>query len=140
MNPPLPQRGTLRGAIMLAGVAAGVAVIALACGDGSPSWRRAVAFSGGLCLASSLTGWAVARWPYRSPATAVAGGLAATAVRLFGPLAGLAWLHGAGHAWREAGADRLLLAFYLSLLATDIAVNIISAERSSRTGGGNAAN
>jgi len=134
------HRRTLQGVAILIGVAACVAVIAIATGDGSPSWNRAVAFSGSVCLAASLAGWIVARWPRRSPAMRLAGGLAGLCVRIMPPLAALAWLRVADEGWRGSGADRLLLAFYLSLLATDIILNIMEMERSGGRRGGNAAN
>lgn len=131
---------SLVGAVALACVAACVALIALACGDGSLSWQRTVAFSGGLVLTGCLAAWFIGRWPHRSPAMAVAGGLAAVVVRIMVPLAALAWVRFSDTGPRPAGADLLLLVFYLPLLATDILLNIMEMKRSGRASGGNGAN
>jgi hypothetical protein len=118
------RRTTRRGAVVLLGVLTAVVTVALAAGDGSPSFHRAVAFTAAVCGGAALAGWFVSRWPCRSPATAVAASLAAVLVRLAAPLAALAWLQSGGEALRAAGADRLLVSFYLALLATDIVLNI----------------
>lgn len=140
MPRPARHRRTIRGAIVLVGVAACVAVAAIGSGDGTPSWQRTVAFTGGLCLTASLAGWIVARWPHRSPALAVAGGLAGVLVRIMPPLAALAWLRGSQTTDRGDAAEFLVLAFYLPLLATDIFLNMMEVERPGRTGGGNSVN
>jgi hypothetical protein len=100
-------------------------LFALALGDGTSSFRRAVAITAVVCGAGSGVGWMISRLPCRNPATAVAASLAAVFLRLAIPLAALAWLQTEGHALREAGADRLLAGFYLLLLATDIVLNIM---------------
>lgn len=134
------RRWTIGGGLTLGAVAVGVALLALAAGDGSPSWRRAVAFSGVVCGSAALTGWGAARWPHSTPAMTVAGGLAAVVLRIMPPLAALGWLTTAGGDLRAAGADRLLVVFYLALLASDIALHIMERGRGGSPGGGNAAN
>jgi hypothetical protein len=119
-----PRRTTRVGAGVLLGVLLSVVLVALAAGDGSPLFHRTVAFTAAVSGAAALAGWIVSRWPCRSPATAVAAGLAAILVRLAAPLAALAWLQSGGETLRAAGADRLLVSFYLALLATDIVLNI----------------
>jgi hypothetical protein len=122
-------RTTLVGAVVLLGILLAAVLVALAVGDGTPSFHRAVAFTAAVCGGAALAGWIVSRWPCRSPATAVAAGLAAILVRLAAPLAALAWLQSGGETLRAAGADRLLVSFYLALLATDIVLNIACREK-----------
>jgi hypothetical protein len=124
-----PRRTTRVGAGVLLGALLAVVLVALAAGDGSPSFHRAVAFTAAVCGGAALAGWIVSRWPCRSPATAVAAGLAAILVRVTAPLAALAWLQSGGETLRAAGADRLLVSFYLALLATDIVLNIACREK-----------
>jgi hypothetical protein len=119
------RRTTRRGAVVLLGVLTAAVLVALAAGDGSPSFHRAVAFTTAVCGGAALAGWIVSRWACRSPATAVAASLAAVLVRLAAPLAALGWLQSGGETLRVAGADRLLVSFYLALLATDIVLNIM---------------
>jgi hypothetical protein len=117
------------GAGVLLGVLTAMVLVALATGDGSPSFHRAVAFTAAVCGAAALTGWLVSRWPCRSPANVVAASLAAVFIRLAAPLAALGWLQRGGETLRAAGADRLLVSFYLALLATDIVLNIAYREK-----------
>lgn len=131
---------TICGILVLATVL-GVAVLgAMWVGDGSPSRSRAIAFSAGVCGLGALGGWIAARWPKRTPGMAVAGGLAAVALRLLLPLAALSWLQTEGRALRSAGADGLLLVFYLALLATDIVLHMMGAWRTGRSRGENVVN
>jgi hypothetical protein len=123
------RRTTRIGAVVLLGVLTAMVLVALAAGDGSPSFHRAVAFTAAVCGGAALAGWIVSRWPCRSPATAVAAGLAAILVRVTAPLAALAWLQSGGETLRAAGADRLLVSFYLALLATDVVLNIACREK-----------
>lgn len=118
-------RRTLIGAVVLLAMLSAATLFTLALGDGTSSFRRAVAFTAVVCGAGSGVGWMISRLPCRNPATAVAASLAAVFLRLAIPLAALAWLQTEGHALREAGADRLLAGFYLLLLATDIVLNIM---------------
>lgn len=138
-----PERGTMRTGVGLVvlGTVLGMAVLGAAwTGDGSPSRSRAIAFSAAVCGLAALGGWIVARWPVRTPGMAVAGGLAAVALRLALPLAALGWLQTYGRDLRTVGADRLLLIFYLALLATDVALHMMVTTRTGRRRGENVAN
>lgn len=111
-------------------VVLGVAVLlTLATGDGTPSFRRAVAFAAVVCGSGAIAGWLVSHWPCRDPVLAVAVSLMAVLFRLATPLVALAWLQTGGQTWRAAGADRLVAGFYLVLLATDIVLNILWGEK-----------
>lgn len=118
---------TLFGTATLAVVLAGASSLALATGSKEPRLGVAVGFAAAVCLLGGFGGWIVARWPARNPAIAVAKGLGAVTLRIFLPLVALAWLQSGGGWLRAAGADRFLLFFYLSLLATDIVLHIIAA-------------
>ena len=113
------------GVAVLAGVLAAGAALAIAGGGEKPGWGGAVAFAAGVSLIGSVGGWLLARWPTANPASGVAKALGAVTLRMFLPLAALAWLQTEGRELRAAGADRLLLIFYLALLATDIVLHII---------------
>lgn len=68
----------------------------------------------------------LARKPASSPHRAVAGALAAVAVRILPPLAALAFLAtDRGEAIRAAGAGPMVVGFYLSLLAADILLHMM---------------
>ena len=56
----------------------------------------------------------------------MAGGLAATLVRMFPLLVALAWLVGRDQSSWEGVAGGLLVAFHLVLLATDIGLNSLA--------------
>jgi hypothetical protein len=117
------KSGMLPGAAILGGV---LAVTAILSAWGAPEERqRAVLFAAAVAGCGSLAGWFAARRAVDSPAAAVGGTLAATLLRLAPPLAGLAWLGAAGGNLRRAGADRLLVVFYLVLLATAIFLAIM---------------
>jgi hypothetical protein len=131
---------TAVGTAVLAGVLGGAAGLALLVGGGRPRWSEAVGFAAAVCLVGALGGWIVARWPTTKPAIGVAKGLGAVTLRIFLPLAALGWLQTGGRGVREAGADRLLLIFYLALLATDILLHIIGGRFGRGIGGKNAAN
>lgn len=118
-------RYTLIGGVVLTVMLLVASLFALALGDGTSSSHRAVAFTAAVCGAGSGAGWIIARWPCRTPATAVAASVAAVFSRLAIPLIALAWLQTEGRLYREAGADRLLAFFYLLLWATDIVLNVI---------------
>ncbi|RLS82457.1 MAG: hypothetical protein DWI05_03345 [Planctomycetota bacterium] len=126
---------TLRGAVILLAVLALLAGGAIAHGGpsraGGAEWQRAVAVVAGVCGASSLGGWFVARLGAGGAALAVSGSLGGIVLRLVLPLLLLGWLSvdpatapGAGRL-REAGAGGLLVVFYLTLLATDILLHIM---------------
>ncbi|MDA1041118.1 MAG: hypothetical protein O3A37_12640 [Planctomycetota bacterium] len=123
-----PRAAVIGTSVLLAVLAAAV-VIALATGDGTPSSRRAVAFTAAVCGVGAVTGWLISRWPCRNPATAVAAGLTAVCFRIATPLVALAWLQTGGQALRAAGANLLLVGFYLALLATDVVLNVLWAEK-----------
>jgi len=113
------------GAAALLAVAAIVAAAAAALGGDRPGWGRSVALAAAICLPGALGGWIAPRLAGREPALAVAGSLAGTALRIFPPLAALAWLS-AGHSGPSGPDARpLLTVFYLVLLATDILLNIM---------------
>lgn len=138
-----PERGAMRTllGLLALGTVLGIAVLAATwVSDGSPSGRRAIAFSASVCGVAAVGGWIVARWPMRTPGMAVASGLAAVGLRLALPLAALAWLQTNGRHLRSVGADRLLLLFYLALLATDVALHMMGGTRSRRSRGENVAN
>ena len=121
---PAP-RGGLVGSLVLLAILAVAAVAALVVGPRGPRRMEAVAFAAAVAGTGSVAGWLVSRRQASSPAAAVGGGLAATALRLAPPLAGLAWLSTGGGEVRRAGADWLLVVFYLALLAASIFLDII---------------
>lgn len=138
-----PAAGTLwtiYGILALGAVLCVAVLAALWLGDGSPSRSRAIAFSAIVSGVAALSGWIAARWPKRTPGMAVAGGLAAVALRLALPLAALGWLQTSGHHLRAVGADGLLVVFYLSLLATDVVLHMMISVRTGRSRGENGAN
>jgi hypothetical protein len=120
-------------------LAAGTA-LAIACGGHDPGWSAAVRFAAGVSLVGSMGGWLLARWPTVNPASGVAKGLGAVMLRMFLPLTALSWLQSGGRELRAAGADKLLLIFYLALLATDIFLHIMGGRNPRGNGGENAAN
>ncbi|NDC63329.1 MAG: hypothetical protein EBZ59_04925 [Planctomycetia bacterium] len=111
---------------------AAAAGTALFLGAGRPRWPEAVGFAALVCLVSGLGGWLAARRKPADPAQAVAGALAASALRIMLPLAALAWLPARAAPLRDAGADRLIVAFYLPLLATTILLHMMDGSRSRR--------
>ena len=121
------RHGTLLGGAVLAAVLGTAVAVALALGAGRPRWPEAVAFAAGVSVVGGLGGWLAARLPPANPALAVAAALGSTALRTLPALAGLAWLAGRGAPLREAGADGLLVGFYLLLLATAILLHIMVA-------------
>jgi hypothetical protein len=117
--------GRVGGSLILIAVLATAAILALAVGPQDPGRLAAVGFATAVAGVGSVAGWLASRRTASSPAAAVGGGLAATALRLAPPLAGLAWLSGGGGDFRRAGADSLLVVFYLALLATTIFLDIM---------------
>ena len=87
---------TLLGALILLAVLVLLAAAAIAHGgptrQGGPEWLRAVTLVAGVCGASSLGGWFVARLGAGGPALAVSGSLGGIALRLLLPLLMLGWL------------------------------------------------
>jgi hypothetical protein len=127
-------------AVLLATLAAAMAV-AWAGGERSPVRWQAILLAAGTAGSGSVAAWLVARWSRsRTAATAVAGGLGGTIVRLAPPLAALAWVTTTKGGMREAGAAELLLGFYLILLAATVPLIIMGGEKSPLGGRGNAAN
>jgi hypothetical protein len=94
---------------------------------------RAVAFAAAVTGGGAVTGWVVARQGRGGPAAvAVAGGLAATLVRLLPLFVALAWLVGRDQASWEGTAGGLLVAFHLLLLVTDMVLNSLADRRAAR--------
>ena len=123
---PGPRPSRLVGVVVLGGVLAAATALALAVGHGRPRWTEAVAFAAAVAGGGNLAGWLFARRAAASPASAIGGALAATILRILPPLAGLAWLGAGGQDLRRAGADGLLVGFYLALLATAVFLDIIA--------------
>ena len=115
---------TLFGTAVLAAVLAGAAGLAIVAGGETPRTSEAVAFAATICLAGGVGGWIVARWPTTNPASGVAKSLGAVTLRIFLPLVAMGWLQAGGGWLREAGAARVVLIFYLALLATDSLLHI----------------
>jgi hypothetical protein len=119
--------------VMLVGVATLLAVLAVA----AAAWLavlgrdanhlRAVAFAAVVAGGGAVTGWIVARQGRGRPAAvAVAGGLAATLVRLLPLLVALAWLAGHDQSSWAGAAGGLLVAFHLVLLVADMLLNSLA--------------
>jgi hypothetical protein len=110
-------------AALLAALAAGSAAALLVLGRQSDQ-LRAIAFAAAVAGGGAVTGWIVARRGTGGPAAvAVAGGLAATLVRMLPLLVALAWLIGGESVpWKQTAAG-LLVAFHLVLLAADIGLH-----------------
>lgn len=124
--------GRLGGSLILLAVLVVAACLSLVAGPRGPGRMQAVVFAAAAAGAGSLAGWLAACRRAASPAGAVGDGLAAAALRLAPPLAGLAWLATGGGALRQAGADSLLVIFYLVLLATTIFLTIIGGRTGAR--------
>ena len=132
---------TAAGLAVLFAVLAAAMAVAWAGGEPSPARWQAILLAAGTAGSGSVAAWLVARWSRgRTAATAVAGGLGGTLLRLAPPLAALAWITTSEGAMREAGAAGLVVSFYLVLLAATIPLIIMSAEKSPLGGRGNAAN
>ncbi|MFM7138194.1 MAG: hypothetical protein ACKO1M_14170 [Planctomycetota bacterium] len=119
--------------IILVGVAVLLAVLAVAAAGclallgGDVDRVQAVAFAAAVAGGGAVTGWIVSRQGRGRPAAvAVAGGLAATLVRLLPLLAALAWLVGRDQSSWAGTAGGLLVAFHLVLLVTDMVLNSLA--------------
>lgn len=119
--------------VMLVGVATLLAVLAVAAAGclavlGSDADHvRAVAFAAAVAGGGAVTGWIVARQGRGGPAAvAVAGGLAATLVRMLPLLVALAWLVGRDQSSWAGTAGGLLVAFHLVLLVADMVLNSLA--------------
>lgn len=128
---------TVGGAIGLAAVLATAAGLAFWSVGPDPARRRAVALAAAAVGSGALAGWFVGRASRGRPAaTAVAGSLGVTVVRLTPPLITLAWLTTAGgEALKAAGAGEWVVVFYLLLLATDVLATIIGGRKPGSRGG-----
>lgn len=126
MTPAAKHRvWTATGAVSMLGVAAAVAAIGAATGGRRPGDLEAIAFAAGVCLVGGISGWLVERSRPADPGQAVARGLGAVCLRVFPPLAALAWVQSAGGRLRENGGAGWLLVFYLAVLAADILLHVV---------------
>lgn len=118
----------LGGAAMLLVVLVVTAAAALAVLGTDAVHLRAVAFAAAVTGGGAVAGWIAGRQGRGGPA-GVAGGLAATLVRMMPLLVALAWLTGRDDLpWaREAGG--LLVAFHLALLVADMTLNSLADRR-----------
>jgi hypothetical protein len=119
--------------VMLVGVGVLLAVLVVAAATclvllgGDADQRRAVGFAAAVAGGGAITGWVVARQGRGGPAAvAVAGGLAATLMRMLPLLVALAWLVGRDQSSWEATAGGLLVAFHLVLLGADMVLNSLA--------------
>ncbi|MBM4022558.1 MAG: hypothetical protein FJ284_10045 [Planctomycetes bacterium] len=118
------RRIMLVGAIVLLGVLAVAAAVGVLFLGGEAGHRRAVVFAAAVTGSGSIAGWLVARQARGQPAAvAVAGGLAATVVRMLPMLVALGWLVGQDEAPWARTAGGLLVAFHLILLVADMALH-----------------
>lgn len=128
---------TIAGSGLFLLVLAVAAAVSLAGAGQDPARWQAVALAAATTGAGAIGGWIVSRWSRgRAAGTAVAGGLAATLVRVAPPLVALAWTTTSGGPLREAGAPGLVVAFYLALLATQVLATIIGARKPGSPRGG----
>ncbi len=112
-------------AVLLGVLAAGVAV-AVAVLGADAAQLRAIAFAAGMAGLAAVAGWCMGRWGRgRAAGLAVAGGLAATLVRLLPVLVALGWILTHREGVGAGRADMLLVVFYLVLLATDVLLNMM---------------
>jgi len=143
VNNQTPRQGitTAFGAAVLLVVLAVVVGITLAGGGDDPARRRAVALAASVAGGGALAGWFASRLSRgKAAATAMAGGLGATLLRLGPMLAALGWITSQGGELKDAGAGGLLVAFYLPLLAADILLTLLAGPGGRRNGGVNGVN
>ena len=125
MNSP-PRMIRFGVAVLLAALAVAAAVALLLLGVDA-THLRAVAFAAAVAGGGAVTGWIVARQGRGGPAAvAVAGGLAATLVRMLPLLVALAWLVGRDQSSWTGAAGGLLVAFHLVLLVADMVLNSLA--------------
>lgn len=122
--------GRLGSSVILLAVLSFAVGLTLAWGPREPRRVAATVFAAAVAGVGSIAGRQASPRTGASPASAVGGGLMAMTLRIAPPLAGLAWLSTGGGELRQAGADSLLVIFYLALLATAIFLDIMG----SRTG------
>ena len=110
---------------LLATFGVAVAVAALWIGD-RPGFPAALGFAILFTLPPCIAGWLIAQQKVSGPAKAVAGPLAAVAVRIAPPMAALGLLTAERFApLKAAGAGPMIVGFYLAMLATDILLHIM---------------
>ena len=127
-------------AVLLAVLAAAIAT-AWAVGERSPARWQAIIVAAVASGSGAAAGWLVTRWSQgRTAATAVAGGLGSTLVRLAAPLAALGWITTSEGAVQEAGAAGLVVAFYLVLLAATLPLIMMEDRKASQDGRGKTTN
>jgi hypothetical protein len=137
---PIPASTSFGVALQLMGLAV-AAGIALAGGWDRPHRSDAVAFAAGVCLVAVGGAWIAARRPGGTPAARTAAALGVVCLRIFPALAALGWLQTpAGSRLREAGAGGMLVAFYLTVLAADVILNIIGTRGNEPAAGSTRAN
>lgn len=125
---------------MLILVLAGGVAIAWAMAQGDSARHRAILFAAAVSGVAALSGWFVSHTGQnRGPASLVVGGLGGTLVRLLPMIAALGWVSTQEGGLRDAGAAGYLVAFYLVLLLTDIALTILTGPRALRNGGADTA-
>ena len=126
--------------LLLAQVLVAVGILLLRQPGGVPPMLRAkaVAAVGGIVVAAACGGWWLSQAAHRlsatSPATAVAGGLAASLIRLVVPLTLLGWLQtdwagGLVSAPLQGFLTETLIASYLVLLLVDILLHIAASRQ-----------
>lgn len=128
--------------VTLAGVAVLATTLAVAVGiawtsvGGDLNQEQAILFAATIAGFAAVSGWIVGRWSRgRRPATAMAGGLGSTFVRLAPLLAALGWVTVQESGLRDAGAAGWLVAFYLPLLGADILLTLLASPRGRPNGG-----
>ncbi len=122
-------------------VLAAAIATAWAVGEPSPARWQAIILAAVASGSGAAAGWLVARWSQgRTAATAVAGGLGSTLVRLAPPLAALGWITTSEGAMQAAGAAGLVVAFYLVLLAATLPLIIMDGRKPGQDGRGTTAN
>ncbi|MDA1202316.1 MAG: hypothetical protein O3C39_11595 [Planctomycetota bacterium] len=130
-----------------AGLAVLLAVLALAIGtawavgEQSPARWQAIMVAAAAAGSGAAAGWLVTRWSQgRTAATAVAGGLGSTLVRLAPPLAALGWIATSEGSAKEAGAAGLVVIFYVVLLAATLPLIMMDGRKPGLDGRGTTAN
>lgn len=124
------SRGTLAGIGLFVVVLGVAAAVSLAGSEQDPARWQAVALAAAASGAGAIGGWLASRWSRGQPAgQAVAGSLGATLVRITPPLVALAWSTTSGGKLAAAGAPGLIVAFYLTGLATQFFLTIIGTRK-----------
>lgn len=125
----------IKGLVIPTAVVLVAASVALATGPASPERTRAIGFAATICFAGAFGAWLVTLFPVSSAASRVAAPLAAVSLRIFPALVALGWLQTRGAGLRAAGADRMLVGFYLAMLAAEVIRAIIEGRRGARSRG-----